>query len=98
MTLYCGYLSSHDPFDVKISPTLNIITVNNEFNLSFQDYFPEKYFIYFSKKRGQSWRRDAKCDCKIDWLWVRYPLEEGKYLFTFIFSFLRSGVEAIARR
>ena len=30
---------------------------------------------------------------KIDWLWVRFPLGEMKYLFTFIFSFLRSGVD-----
>ena len=42
----------------------------------------------------QSWRRGTKCDCRIDWLWVRSPLKEMKYLFTFIFSFLRSGVEA----
>ena len=28
-----------------------------------------------------------------DWLWVRSPLEEMKYLFKFIFPFLRSGVE-----
>ena len=32
--------------------------------------------------------------CKRDWLWVRLPLEEMKYLFKYIFSFLRSGVEA----
>ena len=32
--------------------------------------------------------------CKIDWLWVRSSLEDMEYLFTFIFSFLRSGVEA----
>ena len=44
--------------------------------------------------RGQSWRKGTKCDCKIDWLWVRLLLEEVKYSFTFIFSFLRSGVEA----
>ena len=43
---------------------------------------------------GRSWRRGTKCGCKIEWLWVRSPLEEVKYLFTFIFSFLRSGVEA----
>ena len=43
---------------------------------------------------GQSWRRGTKCDCKIDWLWVQSPFEEIKYLLTFIFSFLRSGVEA----
>ena len=33
-------------------------------------------------------------DYEIDWLWVRYPPEEMKYLFTFLFSFLRSGVKA----
>ena len=38
----------------------------------------------------------TKCDCKIDWLWVRSPLEEMKYLLKFIFPFLRSGVEANA--
>ena len=43
---------------------------------------------------GRSWRRGTKCDCNIDWLWVRSPLEEVKYLFTFIFPFFRSGVEA----
>ena len=35
-----------------------------------------------------------KWDYKRDWLWVRSPLEEIKYTFKFIFSFLRSGVEA----
>ena len=44
--------------------------------------------------RDQSWRRGTKCDCKIDQLWVRYPLEDMKYLFQFILSFLRSSVEA----
>ena len=34
------------------------------------------------------------CDCKIDWLWVRSPLKEMKYLFTFIFSFLHTDFEA----
>ena len=43
---------------------------------------------------SQSWRRDTKCDCKTDGLWVRSPLEEMKYLLKFIFPFLRSGVEA----
>ena len=28
-----------------------------------------------------------------DWLWVRSPLEEMKYLLKFIFPFFRSGVE-----
>ena len=31
------------------------------------------------------------CDCKLDRFWVRFPLEETKYL---ILSFIRSGVEA----
>ena len=47
---------------------------------------------------GQSWRRGTKRDCKTEWLWVRSPLEEMKYLLKFIFPFLRSGVEAKARR
>ena len=41
-------------------------------------------------------QRSTKCDCKTDWLWVRSPLEEMEYLFTFIFLFLRSGVEESA--
>ena len=36
----------------------------------------------------------TKCDCKTDWLWVRSPLGEMKYLLKFIFPFLRPGVEA----
>ena len=39
-------------------------------------------------------RRGTKCDCKIDWMWVRSLLEEMKYLLKFILPFLRSGVEA----
>ena len=39
--------------------------------------------------RDQSWRSGTKCDCKTDWLWVRSPLEEMKYLLKFIFPFLR---------
>ena len=39
----------------------------------------------------------TKCDCKIDWLWVRSPLEDMKYLFKFIFLFLCSGVEVERR-
>ena len=34
--------------------------------------------------RRQSWRRGIKCDCKTDWLWVRSPLEEMKYLLIYI--------------
>ena len=40
-----------------------------------------------------SWRSGTRCDCKTDWLWVRPPLEEMKYLLKFIFPFLRSGAE-----
>ena len=43
---------------------------------------------------GQLWRKGTKCDCKHDWLWIRTPLNEMKYLFKFKFSFLRSDVEA----
>ena len=35
-----------------------------------------------------------KCDCKTDWLWVRFPLEAMKYLLKSIFPFLHTGVEA----
>ena len=37
-------------------------------------------------------------DCKSDWLWVRSPLDDIKYLLKFVFSFIRSGVEAKAQR
>ena len=40
---------------------------------------------------------EAKWECKFDWLWVRSPLKEVKYLFLFIFSFLRSVIEANRR-
>ena len=36
----------------------------------------------------------TKCYYKTDWLWVRSPLEELKYLLKFIFPFLPSGVKA----
>ena len=42
---------------------------------------------------GRSWRSGTRCDCKTDWLWVRSPFEEMKYLLKFIFPFLCSGVE-----
>ena len=49
--------------------------------------FYSTIYIYFTFYWGRSWRRDTKCDCKIDWLWVRSPLEDVKYLFTLkIFS------------
>ena len=51
-------------------------------------------YLYICVSRGQSWRSRTKCDCKTDWLWVRSPLEEMKYLLKLIFPFLRSGVKA----
>ena len=51
------------------------------------------FYVIYKIFICQSWRRGTKCDCKLDWLWVRSPLEEIKYIFTFIFSFLRSGVQ-----
>ena len=36
----------------------------------------------------------TECHFKNVWLWVRFLLEEIKYLLTFIFSFIRSGVAA----
>ena len=38
--------------------------------------------------------KTRNCECKTEWLWVRSPLEEMKYLLKFKFPFLRSGVEA----
>ena len=43
---------------------------------------------------GQSCRKGTKCGCKRDWWCLRSLDEEMKYLFKFICSFLRSGVEA----
>ena len=37
----------------------------------------------------------AQSVTKRDWLWIRSPLEEIKYLFKFIFSFLCSSVGAM---
>ena len=55
--------------------------------------------IFYSMQLwGQSSRRGTKCDCKTDWLWVRSPFEEVKYLFKFIFPFLRSGLKEKTRR
>ena len=45
----------------------------------------KNYILYYSS---------TSTYCKIDWLWVRSPLRNKKYLFTIIFSFFRSGVEA----
>ena len=40
------------------------------------------------------WFRGTQCDCKPDWLWIQFPLDEMKYLFKCIFPFLGSGVQA----
>ena len=53
-------------------------------------------FIYIKIKVEASRGAGAKSVPVIDWLWVRSPLEEMKYLFTVIFSFHRSGVEGKA--
>ena len=47
--------------------------------------------IYVQVQKIELWRSGKKCDSKCDRFWVRYLLEEMKYL---IFSFLRSSVEA----
>ena len=36
----------------------------------------------------------TKCDCRVDWLWARSPLEKMKYLFIFSFLRLVSGQSA----
>ena len=59
--------------------------------------FLEDFFLNISERPVVGMCRGTKCDCKLDWLWVRYPLEEMKYLLKFIFPFLRSDVEAKAR-
>ena len=53
------------------------------------------FYSYWVKLLSFEASRSAQSvTVKIDWLWVRSPLEEIKYLFTFIFSFLRSDVSA----
>ena len=52
-----------------------------------------KFFVLYFFNWDQSWCR-REYDCKRDWLWIRSPLEEVKYLCKFIFSFLHCGVEA----
>ena len=47
-------------------------------------------FLHFHHTKYEASRG---ADCKTDWLWVRSPFEEKKYLLKFIFKFLRSGVE-----
>ena len=52
------------------------------------------FFRLFQLFLDQSWRRGTKSDCKTDWLWVRSPFEDMKFLLKFIFPFFRSGIEA----
>ena len=57
-------------------------------------FFTRDKLYGINKSRGQSWLSGTRlCDCKTDWLWVRSPLEEMKYLLKFIFPFLCSGIE-----
>ena len=49
------------------------------------------YTLYILLRRGG---RVQLCDCKRDWLSVLLPLEEIKYLFKCIFSFIRSDVDS----
>ena len=70
------------------------LTENGDWNLLYADgkvFYLNIFSIFII--RGQSWRSGTKCDCKTDWLWVRSPLEEMKYLLKFIFPFLHSGIE-----
>ena len=53
------------------------------------------WFDFFVILFGQaSCGAAAQCDCKTEWLWVRSPLDEMKYLLKFTFPFLRSGLKA----
>ena len=56
------------------------------FTLAFI-YFISVLFYFCLASRGSG---VIACGCKREMLWVRFPLEEMKYLF---FLFLRSGVE-----
>ena len=55
-----------------------------------KDHFRNSIF-FFSASRGAG---AQSVTVKTDWSWFRSPLEEIKYLFNFIFLFLRSDVEA----
>ena len=50
--------------------------------VNFQDIRFKIYLLCYTYAGAQT------CDCKRDWLWVRFPLMEIKYL---IFSLLHSG-------
>ena len=101
--LNCILEYSHFNLTIQIHKAINVHyctrLILSIYNLSMHVF--QKIYIILAFKivkmiyyGGRTWRRGTKCDCKIDWLWVRSPLAEVKYLFTFIFSFLRSGVEA----
>ena len=69
-----------------------VVNLKNQINTPHTQINQTKMTLKITS--GQSCRRGTKCDCKIDWLWIRSPLKEMEYLFKFIFPFLRSGVEA----
>ena len=60
----------------------NSVGLSQFFYLGFIRHLYKAYV-----QKSQSWRRGTECDCKIDWLWVRSPVEEIKYSLTFIFHF-----------
>ena len=69
------------------------IQINTKYNVKqfFQNLkIPTYIIILIVIFPGQWWRSGTKCDCKCHRVWVR----SQKYLFIFIFSLLRSGVEA----
>ena len=91
---FCSLLRSFRP--VVISFYLFFLIIHKiGFDWDWIEWIAVKYNIIFSF-RGQSWLWDTKCACKSCWLWFRSLLQEMRYLFKFIFSFLvetKSDVE-----
>ena len=88
-----GNLVSRHSISIKTLPFPTFRGILEALRIKRQNSMPQfnNFIIYYIW--GQSWRRGTRCDCKIDWLRVRSPFDEMNYIFTFIFSFLRSGVE-----
>ena len=58
---------------------------------SLQSFRTKRVLNNLIKRWNRLWKpvvAQAKCDCKRNWLWVRFPHEEMKYLFKFISPFL----------
>ena len=95
LIIYCSGKTIDDVITLKSPRSYDHVKIQSIFFISHK--LTRIIFKWFSIITwGQSWRRGRKCDCKIDCLWVRSPLEEVKYLFTFISSFRRSGVKQSA--